>query len=107
MSILRTMNFPDSDDLLDLLAAAYRQKQEADHEIESIKSQLAAMRADGFIGDQLSSPSLSLSWVTRSSWQYSPAIKQAQDLEKLEGTATKRESSSWTIKPVKTATADF
>ncbi len=101
------MNFPNSDDLLDELARACRQKQDAEHRIESIKSDLAAMRADGVIGDQLSSPQLSLTWMTRKSWVYSPAIKTAQDLEKLEGTATQRESSSWTIKPVKTATADF
>ncbi len=45
------MNFPNSDDLLDELARAYRQKQDAEHRIESIKSDLAALRADGVIGD--------------------------------------------------------
>ncbi len=64
------MNFPNSDDLLDELARAYRQKQDAEHRIESIKSDLAALLADGVIGDHLSSRQLSLSWMTRSCWQY-------------------------------------
>lgn len=95
------MNSPTSDDLLDQLASAYRTQRKAADTIEGIKAQLAAMRADGVIGDELSHPALNLKWVSRTSWVYSPAVRQTQDFEKLEGLATKRTTSSWTVQPNK------
>lgn len=96
------MNNPTSDDLLDELAAAYKAQRAASDTIESIKAQLASMHADGIVGDELSHPALNLKWVSRTSWVYSPAVRQTQDFEKLEGLATKRVTSSWTIQPNRT-----
>lgn len=96
------MTPPTSDDLLDQLASAYRTQRKAADTIESIKAQLAAMHAEGIVGDELSHPALNLKWVSRTSWVYSPAVRQTQDFEKLEGLATKRTTSSWTIQPNRT-----
>jgi hypothetical protein len=83
------------DDLMDLLAKAITREAEAKEDIATIRDMLAVMRKEGLIGDELSSPELTLKWQTRSTWQYSSAIKTAQDLEKLEGIATQKTSEGW------------
>ena len=35
--------------------------------------------------------------VTRTSWQYSKAVKELQQLEQFEGVATKKETEYWRI----------
>jgi hypothetical protein len=34
----------------------------------------------------------------RKTWQYSPAIKELQDMEQVEGVATQKVTSSWTVR---------
>ena len=84
-----------ADDVLDRLALSIKRKQEADDDIETCKSILAQMRADGLVGDDLISPSITLSWQVRRSWVYSQSVKQAQEMEKIDGTATERTSEGW------------
>ena len=66
--------------------------------IQNCKDVLTLMRAEGLINDTVESDELKLTWTTRSTWQYSNAVKSLQDMEKIEGIATKKQSSSWTAK---------
>ena len=86
------------DDVLDRLAAAIQRKAEAEEDIQNCKEVLTLMRAEGLINDTVESDDLKLTWTTRSTWQYSNAVKSLQDMEKIEGIATKKQSSSWTAK---------
>ena len=87
-----------ADDILDRLSTAIAVKAKAEQEIQDCKDVLTLMRAEHLIGDELEHPDLKLTWTTRSSWQYSNAVKSLQDMEKIEGIATKKQSSSWTAK---------
>ena len=86
------------DDVLDRLAAAINRKADAEQEISTCKEVLTIMRAEGLINDIVESDDLKLTWTTRSTWQYSNAVKSLQDMEKIEGIATKKQTSSWTAK---------
>jgi len=90
------------DDLMDLLAKAIAREAEAKEDIATIRDMLAVLRKEGVIGDELSSPELTLKWQTRSTWQYSAAIKSAQDMEKVDGTATKKTTEGWVTRKTKT-----
>ena len=84
-----------ADDLLDLLAKAINREAEAKEDIATIRDMLAVLRKEGVIGDELSSPELTLKWQTRSTWQYSAAIKSAQAMEQMEGIATQKTTEGW------------
>ena len=88
----------NADDVLDRLAAAINRKADAEQEISNCKEVLTLMRAEGLINDTVESPDLKLTWTTRSTWQYSNAVKSLQQMEQIEGVATKKQSSSWTAK---------
>ena len=90
-----------ADDVLDRLSAAIQRKAEADADIQNCKEVLSLMRAEGLINDTVESDDLKLTWTTRSTWTYSPAVKQLQQMEQVEGLATKKISESWTAKPIK------
>ena len=75
--------------------------------IDECKAGLQAHYDNGDITDKLSTPYGSATLTTRSTWTYSPAIKQAQEMEILEGIATKKTSSSWTIRPATPEQLDF
>ena len=86
------------DDILDLLAKAIIRKSEAEEDISTLREMLALLRKQGIIGDELSHPELTLKWQTRSSWVYSPAVKQVQQMEQAEGVATKKTSEGWVVR---------
>jgi hypothetical protein len=75
--------------------------------VDECKAGLQAHYDNGDIPDKLSTPYGSASLTTRTSWSYSSAVKQLQELEQLEGVATKKTSSSWTIRPATPETPDF
>ena len=87
-----------ADQILDRLSTAIAVKAKAEQEIQDCKDVLALMRKEGLINDTVESPDLKLTWTTRSSWVYSAAVKQLQQLEQIEGVATKKTSESWTAK---------
>ena len=87
-----------ADDILDRLALAIKRKADAEADIQNCKDVLTLMRAEGLINDTVESDDLKLTWTTRSTWQYSSAVKQLQQMEQIEGVATKKQSSSWTAK---------
>ena len=86
------------DDIVDLLAKAITRKSEAEEEIATLREMLALLRKQGVIGDELSHPELTLKWQTRSSWVYSAAVKQVQQLEQIEGIATKKTTEGWVVR---------
>ena len=87
-----------ADDIIDRLIFALKRKADAEADIQNCKEVLTLMRAEHLIGDTLETEELKITWTTRSSWVYSSAIKQAQDMEKAEGIATKKTSESWTVR---------
>ena len=89
------------DDLMDLLAKAITREAEAKEDIATIRDMLAVLRKEGLIGDELSSPELTLKWQSRATWVYSPAIKAAQAMEQVEGIATKKTSEGWVTRKTK------
>lgn len=86
------------DDILDLLAKAIIRKSEAEEDISTLREMLALLRKQGIIGDELSHPELTLKWQTRSSWVYSSAVKQVQQMEQAEGVATKKTTEGWVVR---------
>ena len=92
---------PTPDDILDRLSAAMQRKADAEVDIDTCKHILTTMRAEGFIGDCLEHEDFKVTWSTRSSWKYSPAIKQAQQMEQVDGTATKSTNEFWTLRSTK------
>jgi hypothetical protein len=76
-------------------------------ELDECKAGLQAHYDNGDIPDKLTTPYGSATLTTRSSWTYSAAVKQLQELEQLEGVATKKTSSSWTIRPATPEQLDF
>ena len=66
--------------------------------LDNIRSRLTNFRDLGIIDDKLSTDYGSATLITRTTYSYSPAVKQLQELEVLEGIATKKTSASWTIR---------
>ena len=69
--------------------------------LDNIRSRLTNFRDLGIIDDKLSTDYGSATLITRTSWTYSSAVKELQELEVLEGIATKKTSASWTIRAAK------
>ena len=86
------------DDIVDLLAKAITRKSEAEEEITTLREMFAVMRKDGIIGDEVIHPKFTLKWQTRSSWVYSAAVKQVQQMEQAEGVATKKTTEGWVVR---------
>ena len=100
-----TINNPESltpDDVLNILAKKLQRHAEDALDIETLRNMLTVFRKEGLIGDIIEHPEFILKWQTRSTWQYSAAIKSAQDMEKLEGIATKKTTEGWVTRKTKT-----
>jgi len=69
--------------------------------LDNIRARLTNFRDLGIIDDKLSTDYGSATLVTRTTYSYSPAVKQLQELEVLEGIATKKTSATWTIRAPK------
>ena len=69
--------------------------------LDNIRTRLTNFRDLGIIDDKLSTDYGSATLVTRTSWTYSEAVKQLQELEQLNDIATKKTSASWTIRAPK------
>jgi hypothetical protein len=97
----------DPAQLIAYITTAQAQAKALAADIDAWKAELQALYASGAIPDKLSTPFGSAALTTRSTWTYSPAVKQLQELEQLEGVATKKTSSSWTIRPAADEQPDF
>ena len=69
--------------------------------LDNIKERLNGLREVGLVEDKVLSPAGTASFQVRETWQYTPAVKELQDMEVLEGLATKKTSASWTIRAIK------
>ena len=90
----------DPDQLVAFIASAQAQIKALASDIDAWKAELTAHHDAGTIPDKLSTPFGSATLTTRTTYAYSPAVKQLQELEVLDGLATKKVSSSWTIRPL-------
>jgi hypothetical protein len=89
----------DPAQLIAYITAAQAQAKALAADIDAWKAELQALYDSGNITDKLSTPFGTATLTTRTSWIYSPAIKQLQELEQLDGLATKKITASWTIRP--------
>jgi len=62
------------------------------------KEHLQDLFDEGLIPDSVSHEGISAKIQQRKTWQYSPAIKELQDMEQVDGTATEKVTSSWTVR---------
>ncbi len=69
--------------------------------IDNDKITLESRFLEGTITDKLSTKNVSATRVTRTSYTYSPAVKQLQEMEVIDGIATPKQSVSWTIRESK------
>ena len=69
--------------------------------IDSDKITLESRFLEGSITDKLSTKNVSATRSTRTSYSYSPAVKQLQEMEVIDGIATPKETVSWTIRESK------
>jgi len=97
----------DPAQLVAFITTAQAQAKSLAADIDAWKAELQALYDSGNITDKLSTPFGSATLTTRSTWAYSPAVKQLQELEQLDGLATKKTSTSWTIRPITTEQPDF
>ena len=86
------------EDLVAFIASAQAQSKALASDIDAWKAELQSHFDNGTITDKLSTPYGSATLVSRVTHTYSPAVKQLQEMEILEGIATKKVSSSWTIR---------
>ena len=66
--------------------------------IDQHKAHLQDLFDEGLIGDSVSHEGISAKIQQRKIWQYSPAIKELQDMEQVDGTAIQKMSTSWTVR---------
>lgn len=90
-------------ELLKLIRIAQSERNGLDQLIDSYKLQLQQHLDDGTIPPSFQAGNIQARYTERSTWKYSAAVKQLQDLEKMEGVATKSTSKSWTITTTKNA----
>jgi hypothetical protein len=93
--------------LVAFITAEMAQIKVSQARIEEWKAELQQHYVNGDITDKLSTPYGTATLTTRVTHQYSAAVKQLQEMEILEGIATKKTSSSWTIRPATTDQPDF
>ena len=65
---------------------------------DEIRTALKALRDAGAIEDKFTASGFSVTWTKRTTYTYSKAVKELQDMEKLNGLATPKVSESWTIR---------
>ena len=66
--------------------------------IDNDKVTLESRFLEGSITDKLSTKNISATRSTRTSYTYSPAVKQLQEMEVIDGIATPKQTVSWTIR---------
>jgi hypothetical protein len=66
--------------------------------IDEHKTHLQDLFEEGLIADSVSHDGISAKIQQRKTWQYSPAVKELQDMEQVEGVAKQKVTSSWTVR---------
>ena len=68
---------------------------------DSDKITLEVLYTEGSISGKISTANISATRSTRTSYTYSPAVKQLQEMEVIDGIATPKQTISWTIRESK------
>jgi len=66
--------------------------------IDEHKTHLQDLFDEGLITDNVNHDGITAKIQQRKTWQYSSAVKELQDMEKLEGIATEKISNSWHVR---------
>jgi hypothetical protein len=66
--------------------------------IDEHKLHLQDLFEEGLISESVSHDGITAKIQQRKTWQYSPAVKELQDMEQVEGVATQKVSSSWHVR---------
>ena len=96
--------------LLGTIASTKQEIARQEQILTRLMDDLALMYANGELDElkdesgNLASNGVKVSRCTRTSWQYSKAVKELQQLEQFEGVATKKETEYWRVN---LATPDF
>ena len=96
--------------LLGTIASTKQEIARQEQILARLMDDLALMYTNGELdelkddGGNLTSNGIKVSRCTRTSWQYSNAVKELQQLEQFEGVATKKETEYWRVN---LATPDF
>jgi len=90
-----------AEELIAVITEAKRSISDLQAFVDTAVEQLSALRELGLVTDKISCPAGTASFTIKKSWSYSPAVKQLQEMEQLEGIATMRTSSYWTIRAAK------
>jgi hypothetical protein len=69
--------------------------------IDSDKITLESRFLEGTITYKLSTKNVSATRTTRTSYTYSPAVKQLQEMEVIDGIATPKQTVSWVVRESK------
>ena len=83
------------DAVMDRMWSLISQRKEVDDGIEECRSVLSIMRKEGLINDKVEHDAFTLSWQTTKRWVYSPAVKELQGMEKIDGSATQTTTENW------------
>jgi hypothetical protein len=89
--------------LLGVIATTKKEIARQEEILAGLMDDLALMYAAGELDEikdddgNLASGGIKVSRCTRTSWQYSNAVKELQQLEQFEGVATKRETEYWRV----------
>ena len=96
-----TMTNPKT--LLDDIAAIKQEIALREESLQILMDDLALLYSSGDLDDlkdddgNLMANGIKATRCTRTSWQYSKAVKELQQLEQFEGVATKKETEYWRI----------
>ena len=101
MTTIQPQNELTPDAVMDRYWDLIQQQKETAESIEECRSILTIMRKEGLINDKVDHPAFTLSWQTTKRWVYSPAVKELQGLEKVDGSATQTTSENWVARPNK------
>lgn len=95
------MTNPNS--LLGVIASTKKEIARQQEILDRLMDDLALMYTTGDLDDikddegNLSAHGVKVSRCTRTSWQYSNAVKELQQLEQFEGVAIKKETEYWRV----------
>ena len=90
----------DINDLMRRYAELDAQERHAREGKQEIKHVLSAFHDQGLVADKFSAHGYIGALTRHTTYTYTKAVKELQDMEKLEGLATQKTSTSWTLRKV-------
>ena len=90
----------DVNDLMQRYAQLDAQERHAREGKEEVKRVLSAFHDQGLVADKFTAHGYVGCLTKRTTYTYTKAVKELQDLEKIEGLAVEKVSTSWTLRKV-------